>query len=323
MKQPNSRANLDKAIQRIADGDRDTYIGIRAVIANTVVGQMLPDGAVKGGSSIKLRLGDAGTRFTTDLDVARASALEDYTDALQESLRTGWNGFTGRIVAGRQAHPKDVPSEYVMAPFEVKLSYLGKPWLTVKLEIGHDEIGDADRPDWGISPDIVALFGKVGLPRPEPVPLMPLHHQASQKIHALTEPGSRRAHDLIDLQLIDATGHLDRLATLEVCERLFAYRKKQPWPSPVVALEGWRAAYDEQRRGLDVLDDVDDAVAWANALIDDIAHADSSEDRFARAFPRSEAELEEMLAASEVTPLSECIPMSDGAAQVRESMPKR
>lgn len=74
MKQPNSRANLDKAIQRIADGDRDTYIGIRAVIANTVVGQMLPDGAVKGGSSIKLRLGDAGTRFTTDLEEMLAAS---------------------------------------------------------------------------------------------------------------------------------------------------------------------------------------------------------------------------------------------------------
>ena len=60
MRQPNSRANLDKAIQRLADGDRNAYIAIRAVIANTVVSQMLPEGAVKGGSAIKLRLGNAG-----------------------------------------------------------------------------------------------------------------------------------------------------------------------------------------------------------------------------------------------------------------------
>lgn len=61
MKQPNSRANLDKAIQRLADGDRSAYIAIRAVIANAIVGQMLLEGAVKGGSAVKLRLGNAGT----------------------------------------------------------------------------------------------------------------------------------------------------------------------------------------------------------------------------------------------------------------------
>ena len=61
MKQPNSRANLDKAIQRLADGDRSAYIAIRAVIANTIVCQMFSEGAVKGGSAVKLRLGNAGT----------------------------------------------------------------------------------------------------------------------------------------------------------------------------------------------------------------------------------------------------------------------
>ena len=276
MRQPNSRANLDKAIQRLADGDRNAYIAIRAVIANTVVSQMLPEGAVKGGSAIKLRLGNAGTRFTTDLDIARASGLDEYRDALERALARGWNGFDGRLVPGRPARPRDVPPQYVMRPFGIKLSYNGKPWLTVELEVGHDEIGDADEPDWSISPDIVDLFARIGLPEPEPVPLMPLHHQAAQKIHALSEPGSRRAHDLIDLQLIDATGELDYRKTLQTCRRLFAYRKRQPWPSPIVPGEGWREAYDEQRRGLDVIEDVHEAVVWANALVNRIAGADAT-----------------------------------------------
>ena len=276
MRQPNSRANLDKAIQRLADGDRNAYIAIRAVIANTVVSQMLPEGAVKGGSAIKLRLGNAGTRFTTDLDIARASGLDEYRDALERALARGWNGFDGRLVPGRPARPRDVPPQYVMRPFGIKLSYNGKPWLTMELEVGHDEIGDADEPDWSISPDIVDLFARIGLPEPEPVPLMPLHHQAAQKIHALSEPGSRRAHDLIDLQLIDATGELDYRKTLQTCRRLFAYRKRQPWPSPIVPGEGWREAYDEQRRGLDVIEDVHEAVVWANALLNRIAGADAT-----------------------------------------------
>ena len=268
MSAPNSRANLDKALQRIAEGDRDGYIRIRAVIANTVVGQMLPSGAVKGGSAIKFRLGDGATRFTTDLDVARAEALDDFVESLGASLERGWNGFTGRVVPRKPANPKDVPPQYVMQPFEVKLSYNGKPWMTVQLEVGHDEIGDADEPDWGISPDIAQLFTRLGFPEPDPVPLMPLHHQVAQKIHALSEPGSKRAHDLIDLQLIVATGQLDYEKTLVTCKRLFAYRKKQAWPSSIIAGDDWRAAYDEQRAGLLVLEDVDDAVAWANELID-------------------------------------------------------
>lgn len=59
---------------------------MRAVAANTVVGQMLPSGAVKSGTAIKLRLGDRITRFTTDLDVARAIALDDFVDALDVAL---------------------------------------------------------------------------------------------------------------------------------------------------------------------------------------------------------------------------------------------
>lgn len=42
--------------------------------------------------------------------------------------------------------------------------------------------------------------------------------------------------------------------------------------------------------------------------------------RYARVFPRSAEELERMLAASESMPLSECAPMEDAAALVRERM---
>ena len=42
--------------------------------------------------------------------------------------------------------------------------------------------------------------------------------------------------------------------------------------------------------------------------------------RYARVFPRDAEELEAMLAASEATPLSDCAPMADGAALVRERM---
>lgn len=266
VKRPNSRRNLDYAIQR-AFGTGQAYVDARTVMANAIVGQMLPSGVVKGGFSLKLRYGVAGTRFTTDLDTARATDIKTFRVELAAALEYGWEGFTGAVVVGRQTHPKGVPQQYVMQPLEVKLSYNEKPWVTVPLEVGHDEIGDADEAEWGISPEVAAMFEAVGLPAPGPSPLMPLHFQVAQKLHGVTEPGGRRAHDLIDLQLMARDPKLDLSMTKEVCVRLFKYRKMQEWPPTVIKGEGWEERYGDQLSGLDVLQSVDEAVVWANELI--------------------------------------------------------
>ena len=272
MKAPNSRRNLDIAIQR-KYGLGDEYMRARTVMANAIVGQMLPDGAVKGGSAIKLRFGDSVTRFTTDLDVARTSTLEEFLDELEDNLQSGWNGFTGTVVPRDPASPKAVPVAYVMRPYDIKLSYNGSPWCTVPLEVGHNEIGDADDPDWGMPGDVREMFASLGLPEPSPVPLMPLHHQVAQKLHALTSPGSDRAHDLVDLQVMVNSGEMDLKLTRKTCERLFAYRNQQAWPPTIAAGNEWRVAYDAQRKSLDVIADVGDAIVWANDLISKIAVA--------------------------------------------------
>ena len=43
---PNSRRNLDIAIERLAK-DSEEAVRIRRTMANAIVGQLLPDGAVK------------------------------------------------------------------------------------------------------------------------------------------------------------------------------------------------------------------------------------------------------------------------------------
>jgi hypothetical protein len=237
------------------------------MIANTIVGQMLPKGAIKGGSSLKLRYGDKATRFTRDLDAARAEELEKFIQELDDSLAKGWNGFTGRVVRLKPAKPKNVPGEYIMQPFDIKMSYNGSSWLTVQLELGHDEIGDTDNPDYAISEDIVAVFEQLGFPAPKPVALMAIHHQIAQKLHAVSAPDSDRAHDLIDLQLIVANEDVDYKKTREACQRLFASRKLQEWPPVVVAGFNWQSLYDAQASGLDVIRDINGAVAWVNELI--------------------------------------------------------
>ncbi|WP_283170441.1 hypothetical protein [Curtanaerobium respiraculi] len=122
-KRPNSRRNLDIAINRLASAGGDP-LRLRTALANTVVGQMLPEGTVKGGSTLKI----------------------------------GWEGFTGALVRREPAKPKGIPGEYVMQPYEVKLSYNEKPWCTVPLEIGHDKIGGAGKVEW--ANDLIRLINE-------------------------------------------------------------------------------------------------------------------------------------------------------------------
>lgn len=269
MKKPNSMRHLDGAIRRACGGSNDSYLHMRTVMANAIVASMLPDGVVKGGSALKMRFGDKASRFTTDLDTATATNPSLYVERLARALAKGWEGFTGRIVSRNPPSPNGVPTEYVMKPYDVKLSYMGKPWCTVPLEVGHNEIGDADIIDWVESGDVAILFEKVGLPAPGKAPLMPINYQIAQKLHAVTSSGDR-ARDLIDLQLIARNCEVDLVETRKTCVRLFAYRKAQAWPPIVAAQVGWNSLYAQQSSGLPVLPNVDEAIEWTNSFINEI-----------------------------------------------------
>jgi len=66
MKAPNSATNLGKAILRYCGKGQDD-IRLARAMADVVVGQMLPDGVVKGGSSLMFRYGGGNTRYTKDV----------------------------------------------------------------------------------------------------------------------------------------------------------------------------------------------------------------------------------------------------------------
>lgn len=78
-----------------------------------------------------------------------------------------------------------------------------------------------------------------------------------------------RAHDLVDLQILiqDETINLAKVDILG--QRLFAARRTHPWPPVVVEYASWDTIYREAADGLDVLDNVTAAVAWANDFISD------------------------------------------------------
>lgn len=151
----------------------------------------------------------------------------------------------------------------------MKLSYNGKSWITVPLEVGHNEIGDADDPDMLVPEDVSQMFVALGFPPLNPMPFMKLAHQVAQKLHALTEKDSDRVHDLVDLQIIMREGTPDLETIKPLCIRLFTYRGMQEWPPRIVAYPDWEIGYAAAAEGLDVFD-LDHAIVWGNNLIDSI-----------------------------------------------------
>jgi hypothetical protein len=106
------------------------------------------------------------------------------------------------------------------------------------------------------------MFEEIGLPRPQPLPLLAVEHQIAQKLHACTAVnpktgGNERAHDLVDLQILHQEGVFDLAVVNEIAVRLFASRRTTTWPPTVVAYERWDTIYAEAADGLDVLDGVD------------------------------------------------------------------
>lgn len=266
---PASVRSLEQRI-RNCEGNDGLALRRRVTMALVVVGQMLPKGAIKGGSAMALRYGRA-TRFTQDLDAARATSLARFRSDFEESLAAGWAGFTGRLVEKAAPRPAAVPRAYVMQPYEVKLDYRGRPWCTVKFELGHNEIGDANEPEYRLAAELAELFTQVGLESPKPVPVMRTNHQIAQKLHALTAEGSERARDLVDLQLLSANEDLDIALVATTCVRLFEYRRQQEWPPAIVVGDQWDTLYAEAAEGLGVLPTIAAAVAWGNQFVQRIA----------------------------------------------------
>ena len=272
-KQPNSKTNLDRGILRFA-GELRRANELRNMMANAIVSQMIGEGVVKGGSGLRFRYGGKRTRATMDLDTAWRTDLDAFLNSLRQRLSEGWCGFTGELRILKQASPRGIPFVYVMQPCEVKLSYLSRGWFTVQLEVGHNEIGDADGCEMVEPPaELAELVEFLSLPRLAPIPMMRLEYQVAQKLHGASAPGSKRAHDLVDLQLILNNSDIDYGLAKSICRKLFAYRKVHVWPPTVSKGEEWEEVYGAQRRGLPVLPTVDEAIAWTNELIGKIEQA--------------------------------------------------
>jgi hypothetical protein len=262
---------LQRRLTALATARNTTVKRLQALVGNVVVCQMLPDSAVKGGTGLKLRLGDAMTRETPDLDTAFKGDRAQFVTDLNSRLAEGWEGFTGVAAMGASRKPDELPDGYEMQPVTVKLKYKGKPFKTVDVEVGYDELNatGTEPAEFELADEVVAVFAQLGFPAPSPVSVLPVHHQISQKLHACSGPGRERAHDLVDLQLLAPLADDTLVAATAV--RLFAFRQQHAWPPTVVAGASWASLYAEAASGLKVRPDVKDAVTWVNDYLQRLA----------------------------------------------------
>ncbi len=276
---PTNRTHLIKLINEAKVSDASS-IELSKSLATIAVCQMLVPmnsvtgfaGMVKGGTAIKLRLGRVGARASADVDIIRNIEKAMFEEKLIESLRIGWQGFTGRLKILDPANPKNIPKEYLMQPYKISLFYEGKEWQFVTLELGTDEIGDTEEHDLVFAESLIVELEQFGFSEIAPVPVIALHHQIAQKIHASTQVGSERAHDLVDLQLL-VSRESDLKLLRETCVRLFKYRKSTIWPPTFKLNPGWEDLYAASTEGLAVLNSASEAVAWGNKLLQDIEEA--------------------------------------------------
>ena len=264
-------ANLHALNQRLTNlTGHGTVNRVARALAGVVVGQMMPEGAVKGGTAMKLRLGEDRSRFTPDFDVARRETFEEFTATLTERLTAGWQGFTGRVVTSRAvSKPPGVPADYIMKAVNLKLEYQGRSWLTVTMEIGNDELGDTETPEPSMAQDLRDLLVSLGFTAPSPVTVITMLTSAKNCTPA-PNPAANARIDLVDLQLLDRAFEINQEKTADRCRRLFVFRKNHTWPPTVLAGTGWDSLYTAAAEGLDVLPDVDQAVQWTNKLIADL-----------------------------------------------------
>lgn len=238
------------------------------IIANVIAAQMLPASALRGGTGLKIRFGDNRTRGSKDLDLALSTDREEFIIQYGDNLSLGWNGFTGVLKPSRKiSFPIDVPQEYVTETWGLKLFFNGTEWHNQDIDVGHDEIGDTGDAELESSPEINSWFELCGLPIPNPVLVIRVHHQIAQKIHALTSNPLERIHDLVDLQVIFNNRDIDLLTTGNTCVKLFKSRRTLLWPPTLTFNSEASSLYSNAVEQTGAIPELELAVAWFNETV--------------------------------------------------------
>lgn len=221
--------------------------------------------ALKGGAAMELRLG-LTARASKDYDAAFRARFTDMLDRLDEALAAGWMDFTFERT---EAAPIRQTSALRM---NVKLSYRGRPWGTVQLEVAPAEGQTGQEIDRvpALPLDAVQLKG------PEHIACVSIRYQIAQKIHACTavydDRPNDRFRDLIHLQLLRELVPGQALPAVRAgCIEIFELRDEHAWPPEVAVWPDWVGGFNAMAREIDFhTDDVQIAAQDLRDLIIEI-----------------------------------------------------
>ncbi|MDA8399441.1 MAG: nucleotidyl transferase AbiEii/AbiGii toxin family protein [Actinomycetota bacterium] len=282
---PGDRGHLSRLLDvwardaeaRVTSGRLRRLVGVMAIIP-MLEGLKDEEGreriAFKGGAALELRFGFRA-RASNDLDGAYRGEVSEVIGLIDEGVRRGWSGFTGRTTEGEPILGTGLATPPVR--FRVKLLYRDKDFVTVPMELSPEEGRSLDQVE--VLPAAVSL-APVQLTEAESIPFLPIRYQVAQKLHACTEDmgeehPNQRAGDLADILLIEELAlDEDQMPDLrDACVEIFGLRGKHPWPPTVLAWPGW---YDIWARLVETeqLDySISDAVARVQDLVNQIDSA--------------------------------------------------
>ncbi|MEX0816865.1 MAG: nucleotidyl transferase AbiEii/AbiGii toxin family protein [Gaiellales bacterium] len=194
---------------------------------------------LKGGAAMELRLG-LEARATKDIDTVFRESMESMLERLDEALQEGWGDFS--FERTRPEAIKDTRS----LRLSIKLSYRGKRWGTVPLEVAPAEGRSGEDVE---TLDAIGI-DQFGLDGPERVPCLGISYQIAQKIHACTAPPvegkdvNPRFHDPMDLILLrDLVADDGWPAVRAACIDTFETRAVHAWPPELTVYASWPAAF--------------------------------------------------------------------------------
>ncbi len=244
---PNPAGSVQGLQRRIGEWAADSSESVARIqrrIALVAIAAMLDDTrgtqgeslfAVKGGSALELRY-ESAARASRDIDLAYRGMLADIHKTLATRVESGWSGFHGRVL---DPEPLTIPWGNVSGQrITVKLTYLGKPFTTVPLEVVTTHMTEVELVT-SIPLDVV------GLKTPKSIPCLSLRYQIAEKLHACTDPLggvqiNDRVSDLMDLVLIeDLSPDLSLVSVKQACLDVFSHRATHPWPPVVSAQSTW------------------------------------------------------------------------------------
>lgn len=226
---------------------------------------------IKGGVALELRL-RLTARATTDVDAAFRESMTEMLRHLDEALQKGYGDFTFERTP--PVPVRDTESQRL----GIKLSYRGRRWGTVQLEVAAAEGASGTDVEYLDAIEI----DQFGLDGPDRIACLGVRYQIAQKLHACTEPApageeNERFHDLIDLlllrDLIDPAGGLR--AVRMACVDTFAVREKHDWPPAVIVYPSWPEAFAALAAVQEFpIVDAEEAARIVQEVIDEIDAAD-------------------------------------------------